>query len=153
MRPPSLTRRRHFRRTAHELGERQSAAHDGSTGCSADLAWPESHVRTRYARISTDPGEGIGIRSDPSALTPVERIDRCHLLGGQLEVEHVEVLLHSLTVHRLRGDDVAALDVPAEDDLRDGPPTGSGDPTDHLVIEKRSLAERTPRRHHDAMTG
>ena len=43
--------------------------------------------------------------------------DRLHVLIAQLEVEHVEVLLYPLGCDGLGENDVAALDVPAQDDL------------------------------------
>ena len=75
-------------------------------------------------------GAGQSTRTPPSRLTiagsrwsknsdsPVSRRgDAGHLVVGELEVEHVEVLGHPLGTHRLGDDDDAALDQPAQHDL------------------------------------
>ena len=54
--------------------------------------------------------------------------------GVELEVEDLEVLAHPLGRHRLREDDVAALDVPAQDDLR------------WRLADARRRSRRAPRR-------
>src|SRR5215218_3939969 len=62
--------------------------------------------------------ELLGVRAAADAL--VERVDRGDLLGGQREVEDVEVLGDAVRLDRLGDRAEAVLDVPAQDDLRRG---------------------------------
>src|SRR5215207_3016321 len=62
--------------------------------------------------------ELLGVRAAADAL--VERVDRCDLLGGQREVEDVEVLGDAVRLDRLRDRAEAVFDVPAQDDLGRG---------------------------------
>ena len=68
--------------------------------------------------VSENPVIGIRVWSHASAFPLVECVNRRDVLGGQRKVEYVKVLLHPLTMGRLRDNDVAVLDVPAKDDLR-----------------------------------
>ncbi len=67
-----------------------------------------------------DPANCRG-RAATSVGALVQRADLGDLVWGQREVEEVEVLPHPLLVRGLREDDVAALEVPAEGDLRRRP--------------------------------
>jgi hypothetical protein len=64
----------------------------------------------------------------------VHRGDAGHLVVGELEVEHVDVLAHPLGADRLGDDDDIALDEPAQDDLGDG-----------LAVAAADLAVACPR--------
>ena len=46
------------------------------------------------------------------AAADIHCLDLCHILVGEIEVENVEVLPHTVYVHRFRNDDDAAPDVP-----------------------------------------
>ena len=50
-------------------------------------------------------------------LTPVERVDGCHLFIRQLEVEYGNVLLDVVGIARTGNDHDAFLQIPAQDDL------------------------------------
>ena len=56
---------------------------------------------------------------EEGGLLFIERGDLLHILVGERKVEYVEVFRHSLDVRRFGNDDDAALNVPAENDLRD----------------------------------
>src|SRR5215218_6966547 len=62
--------------------------------------------------------ELLGVRAAADPL--VERVARRDLLGGQREVEDIEVLGDAVRLDRLRDRAEAAFDVPAQDDLRRG---------------------------------
>jgi hypothetical protein len=49
----------------------------------------------------------------------VESGDSGHLIGGELEVEDIDVLAHPFGADRLGDDHDIALDEPAQDDLGD----------------------------------
>src|SRR5699024_2774494 len=57
----------------------------------------------------------VGIRSDPA--TVVEFGDGGHIVSGEFEIEHVEVLCNSRGRHGLWDDNIAQLHVPAQHDL------------------------------------
>src|SRR5699024_10058525 len=63
--------------------------------------------------------EGVRIRAAASCLTLLDRGDALHLLLSELEAEHVRVAADALRLGAARDHDIAALDVPADDDLRD----------------------------------
>src|SRR5215204_5852087 len=110
-----------------------------------------------------DVGERVGVRTGAAVLASVERGDRVHVAGLELEVEQLEVLLHARRRHRLWEYDVAALDVPPQDDLRrrladlvgglgdggilehpamrDGRPRLGGDPVLPVVLAHRVVGE------------
>src|ERR671919_697721 len=90
-------------------------------------------------------GERVGVWTGAAALTLVERGDLLHIAGVELEVEQFEVLPHARWRHRLREHDVAALDVPPQDDLRRGFADLVGDLGDGGVIEHLALRDRRPR--------
>src|SRR6478735_11501716 len=80
-------------------------------------AWALRYGLVASARrgfTASAPAEGRGsvdlvrVRAHtPRAVAGVHGVDRGDLVGGELEVEHVEVLLQSLAPHRLGEDDVA----------------------------------------------
>jgi len=54
----------------------------------------------------------------------------------QFELEDVEILCHALGLYGLRDRDDAALNQPAEHDLRNGSPMNAGDGAKHRVREQ-----------------
>src|SRR3712207_1121022 len=93
----------------------------------------------------------VRVEADPAA--PVHPVDRGHLLLGQLETEQVEVLLQPLPAARLREDDVAELQVPAQHHLLRGDAVRLRGTADARVGEdapELAGAERTPRLDDDA---
>ena len=115
--PDAATGRPHPRRAA-----RGRPAHRGLGALQRDPRRPRGGVRRRRASpscwsrpraASASSSEAARARSAPSsgwppdALTAVERVDRGHLVGGQLEAEDVEVLGHALARVRLREHDDA----------------------------------------------
>src|SRR5699024_8338363 len=79
--------------------------------------------------------------------------DRRHLLGGELEVPHVQVLAHALRAGGLGKDDVAPLDRPPNDDLRDGATDLLRQRLQLCVTEDPALRERAPRLDGDPVLG
>jgi drug/metabolite transporter (DMT)-like permease len=79
-------------------------------------------------------GERVGVGAHPQA--PVQRGDHLVVVGGELEVEDVDVLPHPGRGDRLGEHDVAALDVPAQHDLGRGLAGPLGDRHDLRVAEK-----------------
>ena len=65
-----------------------------------------------------------------------------HLLGGQLEVEHVDVLGDALRVRRAGDHHVAQLQAPADQHLRRRLAVGAGDRRDRRVLQQLAHAER-----------
>jgi len=76
-------------------------------------------------------GEGVGVGTDPHA--PVQRGDHLVVVGGELEVEDVDVLPDPGRGDRLGEHDVAALDVPAQYHLGRGLAGALGDRHDLRV--------------------
>ena len=76
-------------------------------------------------------GEGVGVGTDPHA--PVQRGDHLVVVGGQPEVEDVDVLPDPGRGDRLGEHDVAALDVPAQHHLGRGLAGALGDRHDLRV--------------------
>ena len=72
--------------------------------------------------------------------------DEGQLVGGELEVEDVDVLAHALGANGLGDDDDVALDEPAQDDLGDGLAVRGTDLAEDGVGEDVVLAfgERAP---------
>src|SRR5205085_2760946 len=70
--------------------------------------------------------------------------DLRHVVVAELEVEQLEVLLHAGGRHRLREDDVATMDMPAEDDLRRRAVQPARDLGDHGIAEDVALGDRRP---------
>ena len=79
---------------------------------------------------------GIGAASDAG----IEGIDGRHLLGGQLEVEHVEILGHAGRRDRLRDHRAAMLHAPAQHDLRCRLAVRLGDFEDRRVLQRAFVA-------------
>src|SRR6185369_15025029 len=88
-----------------------------------------SATAPRCAQASAgDVVELVRVRTRAALLAATEPALVRHRVGVELEVEEFEVLLDPRRRHRLREHDVAALDVPAEHDLRRGPVERPGDP-------------------------
>ena len=79
---------------------------------------PRAGLRQRVRRSARDVGERVRVRAVAAGLAAIERVDRLDVGRLELEVEDREVLRDPRRRHRLREDDVAVLDVPAQDDLR-----------------------------------
>src|SRR5215218_7467547 len=88
--------------------------------------------RSTPGRSVRDVVEAVGVRA--GAGVPVQAADGGHLLPVELEVEDAEVLLHPAAGDRLREDDVAALDVPAQRHLGGGPADLLRDPPDDRIV-------------------
>src|SRR6478752_3216172 len=89
--------------------------------------WGRASRRVGGCRSVGDVVERVGVRAGAALLAAVETGDPRDLVVAEREVEDLEVLLHPLGVHRLREDDVAALDVPAQGHLRGRPALRLGD--------------------------
>src|SRR3954447_4127258 len=61
--------------------------------------------------------ERVRVRAGAPVLAAVEPVDGADVVRLEPEVEQLEVLLHAGAVDRLREDDAAALDVPAQHHL------------------------------------
>src|SRR2546423_8584709 len=77
-------------------------------------------------RRETPPSPRESVRVRPGSPGLVELADRRHVLVVELEAEHVDVLPDPLGRRRLRENDVAELDVPAQHHLRGRPPVLPG---------------------------
>ena len=73
--------------------------------------------------------------SGPPRAVGVERVDRGHLVGGELEVEDVDVLGDAVGLGGLRDDRAPVLDPPAQHDLGGGLAVRLSDAADHGVLE------------------
>src|SRR3954447_3461368 len=78
--------------------------------------------------------ERDGMRLRATTLAGVESVDGREFVGGQLEVEHVEVLSDAVGLGRLRDDRTALLQVPAQHDLRGTLGVSFGDDDDGRVL-------------------
>src|SRR5215216_6742396 len=96
-------------------------------------------------------GERVGVWTGAAALTLVKRGDLIHIAGVELEVEELEVLPHARWRHRLREHDVAALDVPPQNDLRRCLAEVIGDLGEGGIVEHLALRYRRPRFGGDAV--
>src|SRR5215210_47414 len=113
----------------------------GASGGSPRRARP----RPGRGKSAGDVSERVRVRTGAAVLTPVERGDRLHVGGLELEVEQLEVLLHARWRHRLREHDVAALDVPPQDDLGRRLADLIGGLGDGRLVEHLALRDRRPR--------
>src|SRR3954447_2159407 len=77
--------------------------------------------------------DGVGLRA--TAAAGIERVDRGHLVRGELEVEDVDVLGDAAGLGGLRDDRAPVLDAPAQHDLGGGLAVRRGDAADHSVLE------------------
>src|SRR4051812_29586728 len=91
-----------------------------------------------------DPGEGVRVGAAAAGGAVVEGVDAADLLGRELEVEELEVLPDPCRGDGLGEDDVAALNVPTQHDLRGRPADAVGDGGDHGVVEYGALRDRRP---------
>ena len=100
-------------------------------GANLEMVWdvisqrkPELGARDRSvdgpsaADCALAPVERLRIGADP--VLAADAVDRQHVVVAEFEVEDVEVLDHALAAVGLGEDDVAGLQVPADDDLRRG---------------------------------
>src|SRR3954453_14118335 len=101
-----------------------------------EYAYPVSLRQAHSApgRFHGSSGRVEGVRVGPGPLTPVERRDGRHLRVVELEVEQREVLLAPAPGHRLREDDVAPLQVPAQRHLSRGATDRLRDAPQHRVV-------------------
>src|ERR1700723_762692 len=97
---------------------------------------------TVTAWFHSDLVELVGVGAD--ALVLVQRADLGYVTARELEVEDVEVLPDPGRGDRLRENDVAALDVPAQHDLGRGLADPLGDRDDDGVIKHQALPDRGP---------
>ena len=102
----------------------------------------------------------VGLR--PAAAAGVEPVDGGHLVGGELEVEDVEVLGDALGLGGLRDDRPSVLQAPAQHDLGGALAVRLGDLADHRVLEGAGVlavavegdpADRRPGLREDAVLG
>ena len=82
-----------------------------------------------------------------------ELIDGLDILGGELEVEAVEVALDAVGSQALGQDNVAASSVPVEEDLGGGLAVLLSDAADGRVLELVASGERRVRLDEDAVLG
>src|SRR5690242_15140002 len=99
----------------------------------------------RWLTVGSDTGVEL-VRVRTGALAPVESGDPLDLVVSQLESEEVEVLLDPAGRHRLGDDDVADLQVPAQDRLGRRHVVGRRDLGDRQVVEQAQTArsQRAP---------
>src|SRR4051794_26471581 len=124
----------------------------GAPSVCRDVTFALSNVPTRAnaGDAVARSAEVVGVR--PGALVAVERGDCVHVVVGQVEVEDVDVLPHPLGLHRLREDDVAQLDVPAQHDLGRGLAVLLGQVLERALGEQvAALCDRAPRLGLDAV--
>ena len=94
--------------------------------------------RTATLGAGGSAGERVGVGADPHP--PVQRGDHLVVVGGELEVEDVDVLPDPGRGDRLGEHDVAALDVPAQYHLGWGLAGPLGDRRDLRVAEELTAA-------------
>src|SRR5699024_7320739 len=97
--------------------------------------------------------EGMRVRAAAARLALLDRGDTLHLFLSQLETEHIRVAADALRLGATRDHHVAALDVPADDDLRDTHPVGVRDGLEGRAIQVLSLLQRGPGLGQDAALG
>src|SRR5215204_6299670 len=102
----------------------------------------------------------LGLRA--AALTRVEAVDRGELLGGEVEVEDVDVLGDPLRLGRLWDDRAALLQTPAQHHLGGGLAVALGDLADDRILKgacvltvavEGDAADRRPRLSEEAVFG
>ena len=89
-------------------------------------------VRLRGSVGRSSQGDDLRLRA--AALAGVEGVDRGELVGGELEVEDVEVLRDPVRLGRLRDHRAALLQVPAQHHLGRGLAVRLGDAADDRVL-------------------
>lgn len=84
---------------------------------------------------------------EEEALACVKCLDTCHIVGGELEIEDVEVLGHAFFVCRFGNDDHPTLQQPAQSHLRNALPLLLANFAKQLVGEETVAAfgQRSPR--------
>src|SRR5580704_8278362 len=93
------------------------------------------------------------IRVRPGPLVPVERADRLDVLAGELEVKDVDVLPDPGGRDGLGEDDVAPLDVPAQDYLGWRLAVPAGDVVDGGIPKGVAAGDRGPGFYCDLVLG
>ena len=86
--------------------------------------------------------EGDGFGFGAAALLGVQGVDGRQLVGGELEVEDVDVLRDPVRLGRLRDDRAALLQVPAQHHLGGGLAVCLGDLLDDRVVEQEGCVGR-----------
>ena len=83
---------------------------------------------------------------EEGAFPGVQRGNRRHIFGAELEVEDVDILDDPLLAHRLGDRHHTALREPAQDHLGHALPVLSGDGPQYVVVEDvvSALRERPP---------
>jgi len=102
------------------LGEQVSPGEAGGAALvgASVLYFTLAERRAAVPEPAGSAGERVGVGAGPQA--PVQRGDHLVVVGGELEVEDVDVLPHPGRGDRLGEHNVAALDVPAQHDLGRG---------------------------------
>src|SRR5207244_4819956 len=83
-------------------------------------------------------GDCVGLGA--AATAGVQAVDRDHLVGRQLEVEHVDVLCDAAGLGGLRNDRTSVLQTPAQHYLGRSLAVGPGDVSDDRVVEGAAMA-------------
>jgi len=97
-----------------------------------------NHDRRKKAPQARHSAKGYRIGTGTSVRT-VEARDRCAILLGQLEAEHVDVLGHASRRRRFRDRHEAAFDVPTQHDLRRRAPGTLRDRLERRIREALAL--------------
>ncbi len=100
-------------------------------------SWPRTlplqESESRCGRVGTDP-----------AIGRIKLFDAPHVVVVEPDVERGDILLQPLEAHRFRNRDQAAVEMPADDDLRRGLPMLGGDVDDCGLAEQSAPPERAP---------
>src|SRR3954453_7855163 len=102
-----------------------------------------SHPRWAASGFRDLPAEGLEgdcVGLGPAPTAGVQAVDRGHLVGGQLEVEHVDVLCDASGLGGLRNDRASVLQTPTQHHLGDSLAVGLGDVCDERVVERAAVA-------------
>src|SRR6478735_6320590 len=120
-------------------GNRNTATVVGPSYPWSAAAYPvPAGSRLRNVAVEGFQGDGLGFGS--ATYTLIEGVDRRELVGGELEVEHVEVGSDALGVDRLRDRGASLLEVPTQHHLRRGLAVYGGDLADLRIVERRRAA-------------
>src|SRR4051794_38957074 len=85
--------------------------------------------------LATEGLQGDRVRLGAAAMGGVKAVDRAHLLGRELEVEHVDVLRDARGLGGLRNDRASLLQTPAQHDLGRRLAVHARDVADDGVVE------------------
>src|ERR1700722_7794896 len=86
-----------------------------------------------------------------SAARRIERLDPLHVLAVELEIERADILPQALEPNGLRNDDQAAVEMPADDDLRRRLFMFGGDLNERRFAQQAASSQRAPRLRFDAL--